>query len=152
MSTILNNHHKINDIIISEPLPYQRGFEDVKQYAKPIGDKLYVNTTIGSTRFMNNHGVSAIMKMENGSDSLLFDVLPNYDYDFIDHPFNSMDATWICNIKSSTIPYGGNKYVNRVNSTYINCVSHKVSDGVTCVFGGDTYLNVFDYAHTTVAQ
>lgn len=59
----------------------------------------------------------------------------------------------VVNIKKNTVPYGGNGYNNRSNSTYISTSSYTVvreeKSSSAYVFGGDTYLCVWD--HRTAA-
>ena len=67
--------------------------------------------------------------------------------------FNFLNTTFITNIKRSVIPYGGNTYVSRQNSIYISCGTHSEKDTKKCIcFGGDTYLNIFDYLNTSFCQ
>jgi hypothetical protein len=52
------------------------------------------------------------------------------------------------NIKTTNIPYGGNTYNARSNSTYISTYSNHIieneSSSYVNVFGGDTYLGILD--------
>lgn len=58
-------------------------------------------------------------------------------------------STPVVNIKRRIVPYGGNNYNARSNSTYISTSSYKliseVDSNVNYVFGGDTYLGVLDH-------
>ena len=54
----------------------------------------------------------------------------------------------VVNIKLSNIPYGGNTYIARTNSTYIGTNSFTpvgTSGGETIVYGGDTFIGVHDH-------
>jgi hypothetical protein len=58
-------------------------------------------------------------------------------------------STPVVNIKRRVVPYGGNNYNARSNSTYISTSSYKLiseaDSNVNYVFGGDTYLGVLDH-------
>ena len=76
----------------------------------------------------------------------------------VDRKMNEFNTTAICNVKRNIIPYGGNSYINRQNSIYQSCGcfntnsnSSSMNSPVIC-YGGDTYLNLFDYQNTTVRQ
>jgi hypothetical protein len=54
----------------------------------------------------------------------------------------------VVNIKLSNIPYGGNSYIARTNSTYISTNSFTTigpSGGQSLVYGGDTFIGVHDH-------
>ena len=53
----------------------------------------------------------------------------------------------VVNIKRDIIPYNGNTYVARTNSTYISTGYFKIvgDDSNPYVFGGDTYLGILDH-------
>lgn len=52
----------------------------------------------------------------------------------------------VVNFKRITVPYSGNNYSARQNSTYISTTSTGTKDSsVVYVFGGDTYLGVHDH-------
>lgn len=57
-------------------------------------------------------------------------------------------TTPVVNIKTTNIPYGGNTYNARSNSTYISTYSNHIieneSSSYVNVFGGDTYLGILD--------
>ena len=50
--------------------------------------------------------------------------------------------------------YGGNSYYNRSNSTYISTGNYKINDrdDTNIVYGGDTYIGLFDYLNTATYQ
>jgi hypothetical protein len=53
----------------------------------------------------------------------------------------------VVNIKRDIIPYNGNTYVARTNSTYVSTGYFKIVGDTSnpWVFGGDTYLGVLDH-------
>lgn len=54
----------------------------------------------------------------------------------------------VVNVKRNIIPYGGNSYYSRTNSTYISTGSYTRAlnkENITNTFGGDTYLGVLDH-------
>lgn len=65
------------------------------------------------------------------------------------------NAILIANLKQNTIPYGGDGYVTRQNSTYISTGAYAKTNtdvnGVINVFGGDTYIGVLDYANESLS-
>jgi hypothetical protein len=100
---------------------------------------------------LSNHGKNAILKMSDTYNNV---------YSFFDSfmpditTCGQMNTAAIVNIKQYGTMYGGEWYINRINSTYIPCGAHvdiNENDNI-CVFGGDTYLGVLDYAHTTMRQ
>ena len=46
--------------------------------------------------------------------------------------------------------YGGNSHYNRSNNTYISTGNYKINDqdDTNIVYGGDTYIGLFDYLNT----
>lgn len=50
-----------------------------------------------------------------------------------------------------TAAYGGNSYAVRTNSVYISTGNYQI-DGTDIVYGGDTYIGVFDYQNTSTYQ
>lgn len=138
-----NKPHNIKNAIVTKTLPFIWNSTEAKEYAQIIGNKTYINTSVGSNGMLNNHGVSAIL---NISDSNGFFV----GGDKKDRL--TVGVTPIVNIKNKSVLYGGNTYVSRTNSTYIPCVQHTNEFNEVCVFGGDTYLGVFDYTHTMFRQ
>lgn len=146
-----NNHHDatvrsattISDAIIGTTLPFFITLKDSKSYVQYIGDKSYVNTSIGGYRQFSNHGVNAVLKLDqdlNVSNS------PNSNA-------SSFCTALIANIKQSGIPYGGNTYISRQNSIYqsCGCFTENMASPVFC-YGGDTYLCVLDYLNTSIIQ
>ena len=58
--------------------------------------------------------------------------------------------TLLVNIKRRLVPYGGNSYLARASNSYISCGGYVSKNNATSgvnVFGGDTFLTVFNYTH-----
>lgn len=146
--------YKIEDSITTRILPLQISFEDTKSYVQFIGNYGYVNESILIDKYGANHGTSAII-IVNGIDPFISLSKNNAG---VDRKMNEFNTTAICNVKRNIIPYGGNSYINRQNSIYQSCGcfntnsnSSSMSSPVIC-YGGDTYLNLFDYQNTTIRQ
>lgn len=60
----------------------------------------------------------------------------------------------LANLKQDIIPYGGNTYAVRQNSTYISTGCYQTiteeSEYVNPCFGGDTYIGVMDYTNVSM--
>ncbi len=98
------------------------------------------NNTVGTQTHINMDKMGA-EPMEPQVTGVINNLLREYNYT----PF----TTPIVNIKTNNIPYSGNTYSARSNSTYISTYSyHDVSESNAIVFGGDTFLGVLD--HKTV--
>jgi hypothetical protein len=63
--SIVVENHNIEDAIVSKLLPFIHNDEESKNHAQTIGDKLYVNTTVGAKYMLSNHGKNAILKMSD---------------------------------------------------------------------------------------
>ena len=140
-------NYQIEDAIIGAILPYQNSLSDSKNHAQSIGNKLYTNTSVAGYQQYGNHGTNCVLQLDSnfnkttGSNGNLTQV------------FNYLNTSYICNIKRNVIPYGGNNYYGRQNSIYISCGENHTSDTEKCIcYGGDTYLNIFDYLNTTFCQ
>ena len=135
-------HLTIEDGIISNTLPYFITLKDAKNYVQFIGNKSYVNLSIGGYRQYSNHGINAVIQVSN-------------DYNPYVDPMevNDFCTALIANVKQQTIPYGGNTYIGRQNSIYqsCGCFTSQFNKSVNC-YGGDIYLGVFDYLNTSVIQ
>lgn len=142
-----NVEHKINDAIIGSILPYENSLEDSKNHAQPIGSKMYTNTSVAGYQEYSNHGLNCVLHVDQ---SFTYNTGNNGTYE---QTFNYLNTSSICNIKRPIIPYGGNSFSNRTNSVYISCGQrHNVDTGKCSCFGGDTYLNIFDYLNTSFCQ
>lgn len=140
-STIKQNL-PIEDGIVSNILPYFINLDDAKNYAQQIGNRQYVNLSVGGYRQVSNHGVSAVLQVPDSYDPYIY---PTKIEDFC--------TAIIANVKQQVIPYGGNTYISRQNSVYNSCgCFNTVSNKSVYCFGGDTYLGVLDYLNTSVIQ
>lgn len=140
-STIKQNL-PIEDGIVSNILPYFINLDDAKNYAQQIGNRQYVNLSVGGYRQVSNHGVSAVLQVPDSYDPYVY---PTKIEDFC--------TAIIANVKQQVIPYGGNTYISRQNSVYNSCgCFNTVSNKSVYCFGGDTYLGVLDYLNTSVIQ
>lgn len=132
----------IEDGIVSNTLPYFINLDDAKNYAQQIGNRQYVNLSVGGYRQVSNHGVSAVLQVPDSYDPYIY---PTKIEDFC--------TAIIANVKQQVIPYGGNTYISRQNSVYNSCgCFNTVSNKSVYCFGGDTYLGVLDYLNTSVIQ
>lgn len=141
------NNYQIKDAIIGNILPYENNLNDSKNHAQSIGTKMYTNTSVAGYQEYGNHGTNCVLHVDEsfnkttGINGSITDV------------FNFLNSTYICNIKRNIIPYNGNTYISRQNSIYISCGAHQDSSVKnTICYGGDTYLNIFDYLNTSLCQ
>ena len=134
----------IKNAIVGNVLPTIVKLEDTKNYAQPIGNKMYVNTSIGGYEQFSNHGINAVINLEKHPVNI---------YSSRVNSIKDYCTTVICDIKQNTIPYGGNTYISRQNSIYVSCSAYKsnMNESTMC-YGGDTYLGIFDYLNTSVVQ
>ena len=143
LSNYAGQYINIEDGIISQTLPYFMSLKDAKGYGQPIGNKLYVNFTAGGRRQVSNHGVSAVLQLDESFN-------PHKD------PTQLRDfcTAIIANVKQSVIPYGGNTYISRQNSVYnsCGCFSSVQDNKPLMCYGGDTYLGILDYLNTSIVQ
>lgn len=150
-----SDYYKINDCITTRILPLQLTMEDTKSYVQFIGNYGYVNESILINKYGANHGLGAILLLDGFTKFIPLST----NNTGVGRKMNEFNTTAICNIKRNVIPYGGNSYINRQNSIYQSCgcfkanvdSSNSMSTPAMC-YGGDTYLNLFDYQNTTVRQ
>ena len=123
--------------------------EDTKSYVQFIGEYGYVNESILINKYGANHGLGAIIQFDGFNKFIPLST----NNTGVGKKMNEFNTTAICNIKRNIIPYGGNSYINRQNSIYqsCGCFNAELNTPVLC-YGGDTYLNLFDYQNTTVRQ
>ena len=140
-------NYQIEDAIIGATLPFQNSLSDSKNHSQSIGNKLYTNTSVAGYQQYGNHGINCILQLDSsfnkttGSNGRLNQV------------FNYLNTSYICNIKRDVIPYNGNNYISRQNSIYISCGANQDRRNTKSLcFGGDTYLNIFDYLNTSFCQ
>ena len=96
------------------------------------------NTDNNNLRKTGPHGICAIVKSDN------LTLMRNYPLGL-----DYTNAVTLCNLKKSTVPYGGQTYASRQNSVYISTGCYRnieTSNEVVNCFGGDTYIGAFDYA------
>lgn len=133
---------EIQDGIIGSVLPTIVKMEDSKNYVQFIGNKAYVNTSVGGFNQISNHGINAVIQVD-----ILY-------YPYVE-PYSAIHycTALVADVKQNTIPYGGNTYISRQNSIYTSCngFNSNMNDSIVC-YGGDTYLGVFDYLNTSVVQ
>lgn len=142
ISSDTKNTLEIEEAIIGNVLPYMVKLEDTKNYVQYIDNKSYVNTSIGGYRQFSNHGINAVLKVDESFDPYVTPISAS-----------GYCTAYIANIKHVTIPYNGNTYVSRQNSVYnsCGCFSNSTAKPAIC-YGGDTYLGVFDYLNTSIVQ
>lgn len=144
---VVNTYYGIDDAIIGQILPYQNNINDAKNHAQAIGNKMYTNTSIAGFTQYGNHGTNCVIRT---TDNFTLNTGTNGN---LSQVFNYLNSTYITNIKRQIIPYNGNTYISRQNSIYITCGTAKQASEPTSVyFGGDTYLNIFDYLNTASCQ
>ena len=122
--------------------------------AVTIGDKVYYNwvwdnirtagdgevdkTDANNVRKYGPHGICAIFKSDN--------MISNISLASGSSSARYLNAVVLCNIKQSVNAYGGNSYSAVQNSVYITTgASAESSVSTVLCYGGDTYLNIFDY-------
>lgn len=122
--------------------------------AVTIGDKVYYNwvwdniktagdgevdkTDANNVRKYGPHGICAIFKSDN--------MISNISLASGSSSARYLNAVALCNIKQSVNSYGGNSYSAVQNSVYITTgASAESSVSTVLCYGGDTYLNIFDY-------
>ena len=149
------NIANIRDMRYATPTtPFMYGDDSWTQAATAIGDKLYFNWTYdyqrtGVTGDENNvrkegpHGLCAVYTLE-GSDKWGISPIATA------HNTHWSNAVVLVNATQNVSQYGGSSYSSRQNSVYMSTGSYKKIETAGSVsidvFGGDTYLGVFDYA------
>lgn len=125
----------------------ENGWGDVlkrlKDYGQVIDQFKFVNTPIGSDGQVGVGGPSLCIYSPD-----LAKKMPGNVVDSIGGTEMAAFCPLIVNIIKNTTPYGGTTYNALCNTTYGNTVALLLADESTVnCFGGDTYLNVFDYVH-----
>ena len=109
----------------------------------------YFGNCVVVTRDNNNIGVQQNINIDRAGEEPMTPRVSGVIADLIREFNYTQFTTPIVNIKTDNIPYSGNTYSARSNSTYVSTYTyHNVSDNSVTVFGGDTYLGVLD--HKTV--
>lgn len=105
---------------------------------KTAGDGEVDNTDANNVRKYGPHGICAIFKSDN--------MISNISLASGSSSARYLNAVALCNIKQSVNAYGGNSYSAVQNSVYITTgASAESSVSTVLCYGGDTYLNIFDY-------
>lgn len=122
-------------ISIGNNIYYNWVWDNIKQVDEVGGvDK----TDANNTRKYGPHGICSVFK----SDDLLLNI-PRVT---TTSTYKNITAVLLCNMKQNTTTYGGDSYSSIQNSVYIStgASANKDQDTVVC-FGGDTFINIFDY-------
>ena len=133
----------------------------IHSYTTNIGDHTYTNYAMssfrGAFRTGNNFtsqpilgpaGPCLVLQTDGGPINAI-----NYNTDDKVSILDSSNSVTLNNITLNryTSAYGGNTYFNRANSTYIATGNRLFEEG-DIVFGGDTYVGIFDYINCSVFQ
>lgn len=168
----------ITKVIYPKELPYNFPSEDVSigSYYSSIGNYSYLN--VGESDFSvgfpdgaqqsqkwGAHGPCLVAQIPGltGNTPLFDEVINTYGQVEFPAPDAYMKAkryalgsVLVANVKKNAVQYGGDTYSARQNSVYITTGSNKqrvnTNSGTAFVFGGDTYLCLFDYPVTTIFQ
>lgn len=141
--------------------PTKFDYENFSWKANPtsIGSITYYNATeepwkrsvsadSNNTYIGGPHGVCAVLRSSD-----LVTNFPFFTRDQVLANNHLVSSPIICNMRQSVNPYGGNSYAARQNSVYNSIGAYQKRDGNSAslfVFGGDTYIGLFDYAVTTI--
>ena len=105
---------------------------------RTAGDSEVDKTDANNVRKYGPHGICAIFKSDN--------MVANIPLAVSTSSYRYVNAVVLCNIKQSVNAYGGNSYSAIQNSVYITTgASAESSVSTVLCYGGDTYLNIFDY-------
>lgn len=157
----------IEDIKIAvNTFPFDLHSEEWRTKGINIGDKTFYNWVFDQytnsddseptrVRKLGPHGICAVFKSENLNKNIPYvdSTVSDTDNDTVKiNKLDNTNAVLLCNIKRSVTPYGGNTYSARQNSIYISTGSYSLRDNSkNTVFGGDTYINILDYANCMFA-
>ncbi len=142
----------IEDAKIATNIPpaIATGISDVKHnYIDYVGNYAFTNWSIGTGH--GPHGITTAIfcpeMYDKSKHGFAYPGLPNQD-------MRSCAGGLIVNIKKRATQYGGNTYSGRQKSVYISAGCYVKNDfenykDAVC-FGGDTYLGVLDYTHTSL--
>lgn len=126
-----------------------QAFKD--SYIDSIDAGNYTNTIAASGSF-GIAGVNQLINMKSAdvnADHILYNAFSKT----LSTDTDPKVVTLLCNIKKRATPYGGNSYLSRSSNNYISCGGYiKESEAATgkVIFGGDTYLTVFNYMHASM--
>lgn len=118
-------------------------------YIDTINSFSYTNVAVGG-RIQTLAGTNALIGLGSDVDAnhILYDAFSK-SYSLNGFKAQNGMQTLLCNIKRQVTAYGGNSYIARATSKYISCGGY-ISANTTMsktVFGGDTFLTLFDYHH-----
>lgn len=122
-------------VSIGNNIYYNWVWDNIKQVDE-VGD--VDKTDANNTRKYGPHGICSVFK----SDDLLLNI-PRVT---TTSTYKNITAVLLCNMKQNTTTYGGDSYSSIQNSVYISTGASANRDQNTIVcFGGDTFINIFDY-------
>ena len=122
-------------VSIGNNIYYNWVWDNIKQVDE-VGD--VDKTDANNTRKYGPHGICSVFK----SDDLLLNI-PRVT---TTSTYKNITAVLLCNMKQNTTTYGGDSYSSIQNSVYIStgASANRDQDTIVC-FGGDTFINIFDY-------
>lgn len=167
------SQYAINNSISAKDIPWS-DYEKRDDYLEPIATNLYRNWILMSLtgsddRDEGANGRTLVLESKNlelDAGSLVYTggfmlsentgINSTFTYNNkagsgSKHEDATKAALLLCNIKKSVIPYGGNDHSNRQFSTYISCGGFNNKPNTIKqidVFGGDTFIGVFDWCKT----
>ena len=148
--SFVEKYYSILDCVAPRQIIEVAQRKDLKSTVTPIGNKAYMNISVGSYQQFGRHGKNLVIQTETGfADS--------YPYFSVAEGISSclMNCAAVYNIKQNNKIFNST-YSERLNSVYIGCNAHGTKDesgnGEVYCFGGDTYLGVLDYLNTAVHQ
>ena len=147
------NKNYIKDSILSTLIPWNTHGGVVK-FQQNINDIRFVNCAMSGfdrASWQAAWGFGGPSVICNLSEDL--PLLDTYSGNEIDK-FSNVFAVPMYNIRRDIVGYGGNTHDARENSIYESIGHYDFADNAEdiCIFGGDTYLGIFDYPNTTVFQ
>ena len=117
-------------------------------YIDNINSRLYTNNAVGSSIF-SIAGINELLGVDFPSNATQHILYKAYTISA-----SSNVGSWanvrslLVNIKRRVTPYGGNSYLARAANSYISCGGYiSKSSASKTVFGGDTFLSIFNYQH-----
>lgn len=140
-------------------------YQILSPYTVSVGDIQYTNYSMSCFDYVNNANYELMSQPIFGPAGPCI-VVSVDDYDqgglFLSGaPYNDDNLTMLDAINcvalgnvvkdNYTAAYGGNSYAARTNSTYISTGNYQI-DGTDMVYGGDTYVGIFDYLNTSTYQ
>ena len=118
-------------------------------YIDNISSRQYTNTAVGGSLF-SIAGINALLGVDFPSNNATQHILYKA---YATPPYNSV-SSWanvrsvLVNVKRRVTQYGGNSYLARAANGYISCGGFITKNaGNKTIFGGDTFLTIFNYQH-----